>query len=359
MNKNNENNVLVTGGCGFIGSHLVKSLINEENTNVINVDCLTYAANLKVFENIKKSNYTHINHDLSNKDLLVDVLRKYKPNKIFHLAAETHVDRSIDGPSTFIKTNIVGTFNVLASSYDYWSSLESSEKKNFRVIYTSTDEVYGSIQNGLSSETDSLNPNSPYSASKASADMLVRSWNKTYDLPTLITRCSNNYGSWQFPEKLIPLCIQKILNNDEIPVYGNGLQIRDWIHVGDHIDALIKLSKSDQVNFGESYNIGAENEKTNLEIIHRISSVLDVVIPKKVGSYDQLVSFVEDRPGHDQRYALSNKKIRNTIEWSPKISFDEGITETVKWYVENSSNFFSSKGAIYDGSRIGILGKKR
>ena len=354
MNSNKEN-IILTGGYGFIGSHLVKSLINSNNFNVINIDNLSYSSNLKTLEEIDQSSYMHLNIDIGNSNEFESIFNKYKPIKVFHLAAESHVDRSIDNPDIFMKTNILGTFNILEGLKKYLNGVNASEEDKFKLIYVSTDEVYGEIEDGKSRENDNLRPNSPYSSSKASSDLIVRAWNKTYELPVVITRCTNNYGPWQFPEKLIPLVIGKILNNEMIPIYGSGNQIRDWIHVQDHVDALIAISESSKSISGEIYNIGSENEITNLELVKKICKICDKDIPSKKGPYEDLISFVDDRPGHDYRYALDNKKITNELDWHPKIIFDDGLRNTIRWYIENysSSNFKD----VYDGRRIG-LGKE-
>ena len=253
--NSNKKNIILTGGYGFIGSHLAKSLINSNNFNVINIDNLSYSSNLKTLEEIDQSSYMHLNIDIGNSNEFESIFNKYKPIKVFHLAAESHVDRSIDNPDIFMKTNILGTFNILEGLKKYLNGVNASEEDKFKLIYVSTDEVYGEIEDGKSSENDNLRPNSPYSSSKASSDLIVRAWNKTYELPVVITRCTNNYGPWQFPEKLIPLVIGKILNNEMIPIYGSGNQIRDWIHVQDHVDALIAISESSKSISGEIYNI--------------------------------------------------------------------------------------------------------
>ena len=355
----NSKTVLVTGGFGFIGSCLVKTLINKNNIHVVNIDNLSYAANVLALEGVDKEKHTHIKENISDFGALVDIFNKYKPETVYHLAAESHVDRSIEMPSDFINTNIFGTFNLLSNSYEYWSKSDDDKKERFKFMYISTDEVYGSIEDGHSSEVDMIKPSSPYSASKASGDMLVYSWNKTYKLPTLITRCSNNYGPWQFPEKLIPLTIYKALNQKQISVYGNGKQVRDWIYVQDHVDALIALAESNDIAAGEIYNISAENEKTNLDLIKMICSFLNEITQDKNSDYEKLIKFVQDRPGHDFRYALKSNKIRSSVGWSPQTPFEEGLKQTVKWYVNNLNNLLSTKNEKFDGNRIGILGKDK
>ena len=357
MTNIKSNNIIVTGGYGFIGSHLVKSLIKEKEGHVIILDNLTYASNINTLQTLDKSTYTHLNLDIS-KDIDFDAIcKKYNPKKIFHLAAESHVDRSIDGPNIFIKTNVEGTFNILDGVQKYLS--KSKETDNLKIIYISTDEVYGDIKKGKSSEIDMLMPNSPYSSSKASSDLLVRAWHKTYGLPVITTRCTNNYGPWQFPEKLIPLSIGKMLNYNNIPIYGDGSQVRDWIHVQDHVDALINISNTSEKSLGEIYNIGSGNEYSNLNLITKICNIMDEILPNKDGSYQELISFVDDRPGHDTRYSLSIDKIKNELGWSPKISFDNGLRKTIQWYIDNFSTYLSNKEGMYDGNRIGIIGKNK
>lgn len=357
MIKSKSDNIIVTGGYGFIGSHLVKTLIREEEAHIILIDNLTYASNTNTLKKLNKSNYTHLNIDIGNCSDFNEICKKFSPKKIFHLAAESHVDRSIDDPNIFIKTNVEGTFNILNGTQQYLSELKAND--NFKIIYISTDEVYGDILEGKSSESDKLLPNSPYSSSKASSDLLVRAWNKTYGLPVITTRCTNNYGPWQFPEKLIPLSIGKMLNYDNIPIYGDGSQSRDWIHVQDHVDALISLSNDSDNNLGEVYNIGSDNEFSNIDLISKICSIMDEILPSKEGSYLDLISFVEDRPGHDTRYSLNCDKIKNELGWKPKISFDDGLRNTIEWYISNFSSYLSSKTDLYDGGRIGTLGKNK
>ena len=353
MSKEKES-VIVTGGCGFIGSHLIKTLNQIEKYNIINIDNLSYSSSSHSLELIDKKHYTHLDIDISKYKKFNSLLNKYQPKRLFHLAAESHVDRSIDSPDNFIATNVYGTYNILEGIKFYLSNLSETEKKDFKYLHVSTDEVYGSKSTGKSTENDNLMPNSPYSSSKAASDLLVRAWNKTYDIPTLITRCTNNYGPWQYPEKLIPVVISSIINYRKIPIYGNGQQIRDWIHVQDHVDALITLSENKDNLLGEVYNIGADNELTNLELVKLICKICDNKIPNDKGSYSKLIDFVDDRPGHDNRYALNNNKIIENSDWKPKIGFLKGLENTVEWYIENHSSlsqYFMSK---YDGKRIGL-----
>mgnify|MGYP001342983858 FL=1 len=353
MSKTKEN-IIVTGGYGFIGSHLIKTLNQIEKYNIINIDNLSYASSSQSLELIDKKNYTHLDIDISKYKKFNSLLNKYQPKRVFHLAAESHVDRSIDSPDNFIATNVYGTYNILEGIKFYLSSLSEAVQKEFKYLHVSTDEVYGSKNTGKSKENDNLMPNSPYSSSKAASDLLVRAWNKTYGIPTLITRCTNNYGPWQYPEKLIPVVISSIINYSKIPIYGNGQQIRDWIHVQDHVDALITLSENNKNLSGEVYNIGADNELTNIELVKLICRICDNKIPNDKGSYLKLIDFVDDRPGHDNRYALNNSKIIENSDWKPKIEFIKGLENTVEWYVENHSSlskYFTSK---YDGKRIGL-----
>jgi len=345
---------LITGGCGFIGSSLVRNLIKKNNF-VVNIDKISYASNEKSVGKVNKSNYILIKKDIKDAVFLKRLFAKYKPDYVIHLAAESHVDRSIDNPEDFIFSNIVGTYNLLNSSYDYW--IQNNRSKRFRFIYTSTDEVYGSLstKKGSFNESSILKPNSPYAASKASGDLLVHSWYKTFGLPAIITNTSNNYGIWQFPEKLIPLVIQKCIENTNIPIYGEGKQIRDWINVEDHVSGILKVLAKGLP--GEKYNIGANNEISNLDLVKSICLVLDKLLPKEDGSYSDLITFVEDRPGHDFRYALDTKKITKELSWKPKIDFDKGLTETIKWYLLNKEWLNKIQKLKYDGKRLGRLRK--
>ena len=342
--------ILITGGSGFIGSALIRLIINHSNHNVINVDKLTYASNkLNLSEIENSTRYFFEKVDICNKDKLTKLFRKHKPDAIMHLAAESHVDRSIDDPSFFINTNILGTFNLLEVSKEYYSELSVNKRSLFKFHHISTDEVYGDLgkSKNFFTENTSYNPSSPYSASKASSDHLVRSWNRTYSLPTVITNCSNNYGPYQHPEKLIPKTIINAVSGNRIPVYGAGDQIRDWLYVEDHAIALLKVlleSKS-----GETYNIGGNNEKKNIEVIKAICNILDKTKPPvKLKSYTSLIYHVKDRPGHDVRYAIDSSKISASTGWKPTNTFDEGIKKTVLWYLENQewlNNFKNIKMA--------------
>jgi len=330
---------LVTGGAGFIGSAVVRELINNTQHNVVNLDKLTYAGNLESLQEIENNTrYTFIHADICDADKMDAVLEEFKPDIIMHLAAESHVDRSIDGPAEFIQTNIVGTFTLLNSAKKYWSALSSELKRQFRFHHISTDEVYGDLDgtDDLFTETTSYSPSSPYSASKASSDHLVRAWYRTYNLPVVITNCSNNYGPFHFPEKLIPLVILNAKEGKPLPVYGDGSQIRDWLYVDDHARALYKVVTEGKN--GETYNIGGHNEKTNIEVIYAICDILETLLPKKpdgIKHYRDLITHVRDRPGHDIRYAIDASKIQKELNWTPTESFDTGIKKTVEWYINN------------------------
>lgn len=344
--------VFLTGGAGFIGSALVRYLIDSTDVRVINVDKLTYAGSLLSL-GVAKDDARHIFHqeDIVDAQRMRDLIEQYQPDYIMHLAAESHVDRSIDGPGEFIQTNIVGTYNLLQCARDYWQQLDTDKKNAFRFHHISTDEVYGSLgDTGLFTETTRYKPNSPYSASKASSDHLVRAWHKTYDLPVVISNCSNNYGPYQFPEKLIPLVIQKAMAGQPLPIYGKGDNVRDWLYVEDHVKALWQIVTEGTP--GEVYNVGGHNEKTNIEVVKTICGILDIVRPKASGQYADQISFVEDRPGHDRRYAIDAGKIAEKLGWTPEETFDTGLQKTVQWYLDNEVWVGQVSGA-YDGQRLG------
>lgn len=329
--------ILVTGGSGFIGSNLVRLLVEEKGESVINLDKLTYAGNAESLADLEGNpNYCFEQVDLCDAAALNAVFTKHQPDTVMHLAAESHVDRSIDGPGEFIQTNIVGTFNLLQAALGYWQSLEGDQKSNFRFLHVSTDEVYGSLAPDADgfSETKSYDPHSPYSASKAASDHLARAWADTYGLPILVTNCSNNYGPYQFPEKLIPVVILKCLRGEPIPVYGKGENIRDWLYVTDHAEALYTVTTKGRV--GETYNIGGNNERQNIELVGTLCILMDKFAPMdNAKSYEELISFVTDRPGHDMRYAIDSTKIREELGWEPKEDFESGFRKTVKWYLDN------------------------
>ena len=349
--------IIVTGGAGFIGSALVRLLINDSKHTVLNIDKLTYAGNLDSLDSIESSDrYIFQQADICNRDVIENILNSFKPNTIMHLAAESHVDRSIDGPADFISTNILGTFNLLEASRDYFKHLDLADQKKFRFHHISTDEVYGDLcgTDELFTEETSYSPSSPYSASKAASDHLVRSWGRTYRLPILITNCSNNYGPFHFPEKLIPHVILNALHGKPIPVYGDGLQIRDWLYVEDHAKALLKVVTKGKI--GETYNIGGHNEKTNIEVVEAICSLLEELVPKKpsnVINYKDLITFVKDRPGHDARYAIDAKKIQHDLGWTPNETFQTGLRKTVQWYLNNTDWWQRVLSGAYRLERLG------
>ena len=334
--------ILVTGGAGFIGSNFINDWLEIFDEPIINLDKLTYSGNLNNFI-LPPDNKKHIfvKGDIQNKNIVSDIFKNYLPRAIINFAAESHVDRSIHGPEEFIKTNILGTFNLLEVSKFYWSNLEIHQKKEFRFLHVSTDEVYGSLKADEEpfSEKNQYKPNSPYSASKASSDHLVRAYFHTYGLPTLITNCSNNYGPNQFPEKFIPLIIFNALNQKQIPIYGDGLQIRDWLYVSDHTSAIREVLQKGRE--GEVYNIGGRNEKKNIEIVKSICEILDKIqsnnSKNKHFSHFDLINYVTDRPGHDRRYSIDNSKIENELGWTPKETFETGILKTVNWYIDNQN----------------------
>jgi|TARA_B110000444_G_C18845626_1_gene601753 dTDP-glucose 4,6-dehydratase len=325
---------LVTGGSGFIGSEAVRQLISL-GYKVFNIDKLTYASSQESLSDLKSPNYNFFQGDICNKDDLFNVINLSKPNYVLNFAAESHVDRSIDNPDDFIKTNILGTYCLLESCLDYWSGISKNAKQNFKFVHVSTDEVYGSLKIGDSpfSESSSYLPNSPYSASKASSDMLVRSWNRTYGLPINITHSSNNYGPWQYPEKLIPLVLTRIINERSIPVYGDGKNIRDWVHVSDNVDAIINVALNGKS--GEVFNIGGESEVNNIDLVKNICMIMDKRLARKNGNYSDLIELVQDRPGHDFRYAINISKIKNHLSWEPKINLQTGLEQSIDWMLKN------------------------
>ncbi len=333
---NGIKNIVVTGGAGFIGSNFVHTWLEAGEGSVVNLDKLTYAGNLENLEPLAKNpNHIFVKGDIGDRQLVANLLDQYRPNAIVNFAAESHVDRSISAPDEFIQTNLVGTFNLLEQVRCHWEGLGPDDQSAFRFLHVSTDEVYGSLQKNdpAFSETTPYSPNSPYSASKAGSDHLVRAYHHTYGLPTLTTNCSNNYGPYQFPEKLIPLVIHHALNGRKIPVYGDGANIRDWLYVTDHCLAIMAVLEKGRV--GDVYNIGGNSEKTNLEVVHAICTILDEVTTDQ-NRRDTLVSFVPDRPGHDRRYAIDASKIKAEIGWTPQETFETGIRKTVQWYLDNA-----------------------
>ena len=329
--------ILITGGSGFIGSALIRYIINQTQDSVINIDKLTYAANQSALKEVENNpRYTFEQVDICDLKAIERVFEKYQPNAVMHLAAESHVDRSIEGAAAFIQTNIIGTYTLLETARTYWNELNAEKKVAFRFLHISTDEVYGDLEGSddLFTETTPYAPSSPYSASKASSDHLVKAWHRTYSLPTIITHSSNNYGFYQYPEKLIPLMTLNALEGKSLPVYGNGLQIRDWLFVEDHAKALYKVMKEGKV--GETYNIGGNCEKANIEIVRTICSLLEELVPNKpegVARYEDLITYVKDRPGHDVRYAIDATKIGRELGWKPQETFESGIRKTVEWYL--------------------------
>ena len=334
--------ILITGGSGFIGGCLIRRLINQTKAKIFNLDKLGYASDLLAIKHNKESNqYSLIKCDLSNYDETKVAIKKTNPDLIFHLAAESHVDKSIENPFVFLQSNIIGTFNLLEISRDHYEKLSNERRKDFRFLHISTDEVFGSLgKEGSFSEASQYDPRSPYSATKASSDHLVNAWYHTYGLPVIKTNCSNNYGPWQFPEKLIPLAISKAIKGETIPIYGDGSNIRDWLYVEDHINGLILAIQKG--NIGKSYCIGGFGEKSNLEIVENICSVLNEINPKEK-KYQDLIKFVKDRPGHDQRYSIDSSFIQNKLGWSPKTNLSDGIRETVIWYVNNQDWCFKDR----------------
>lgn len=345
--------VLVTGGAGFIGSAVCRYLVKEKGISVLNVDKLTYAGNTESLKEISGSPlYRFAQADICDRETIAALFADFQPDAVMHLAAESHVDRSIDGPAAFIETNIVGTYNMLACARDYWSELSNGQKQAFRFHHISTDEVYGSLgPEGLFTETTPYDPRSPYSASKASSDHLVMAWHHTYGLPTIITNCSNNYGPYHFPEKLIPLVILNALDQKLLPIYGKGDNIRDWLYVGDHARALV-LAVEKGIP-GETYNVGGRNERTNLEVVQTICRILDKLKPRENGVYTDLITFVADRPGHDQRYAIDATKLETELGWKALEDFDTGIRKTVQWYLDNEWWWGPIRCGRYAGERLG------
>jgi dTDP-glucose 4,6-dehydratase len=351
--------LLITGGAGFIGSAVIRYIINNTSHSIVNVDKLTYAGNLESLESIEDdARYTFEQVDICDAREIKRVFNEHQPDIVMHLAAESHVDRSIDGPGEFIQTNIVGTYVLLEEARDYWSNLDGNKKDSFRFHHVSTDEVYGDLEGAddLFTEDTPYAPSSPYSAAKASSDHLVRAWQRTFKLPTLITNCSNNYGPYQFPEKLIPLIILNALEGKDLPIYGNGKQIRDWLYVDDHARALLHVALTGKI--GETYNIGGHNELQNITVVKTVCSILDDLVPSKldgVKQYEQLITYVGDRAGHDVKYAIDATKIDKELNWTPNEVFETGIKKTVKWFLDNKIWCENVQDGSYIGERLGVI----
>jgi len=355
MRLKNKRHILVTGGAGFIGSTLVRYLLDNSEYAVINVDKLTYAGNLHSLSAVIHNPRHHFIHgDICDRAKMQKIFEQYQPIAVMHLAAESHVDRSIDGPNEFLATNVIGTYTLLEAARGYWSKLDAVRKKTFRFLHVSTDEVFGTLdKEGYFTEITPYKPNSPYSASKASSDHFVRAWYHTYKLPVLITNCSNNYGPFQFPEKLIPVVILNALQRKAIPVYGKGENIRDWLYVEDHVRALVLVLEKGMV--GETYNIGSRNELKNLDLVKLICQIIDEFTPKEnIKSHVELIKFVTDRPGHDLRYAIDPTKLEQELNWKPSVSFETGLRKTVKWYLENQEWCDRIFNGSYRLERLGL-----
>jgi len=347
---------LVTGGAGFIGSALVRQLIQESDEHVVNIDALTYAGNLESLGPARRHARHHFAQlDITNALALRQLFEMHQPNRVFHLAAESHVDRSIDGPAAFVRTNVLGTYVLLDEALRYWRQLPLQSQASFRFVHVSTDEVYGSLgPEGLFREDTPYDPSSPYSASKAASDHLARAWCRTYGLPLMVTNCSNNYGPCQFPEKLIPLIIQKALAGEQLPVYGRGENVRDWLYVDDHARALrLVASRGDG---GRTYNVGGGNERRNIDVVRLVCNVLDELLPDPRGPRERLITFVPDRPGHDARYAIDASRIRTELGWIPLEDFDSGLRRTVRWYLDNTGWVARVMSGAYRGERLGTGG---
>jgi len=345
--------VLVTGGAGFIGSAVCRHLVLSEGWDVLNVDNLTYAANLKSLDSISTlPNYSFLRADICDRSILEDVFEKFSPDAVLHLAAATHVDRSITGSAEFIRTNVTGTHVLLETSRVYWSGLSSEKKSQFRLVHISTDEVYGSLgASGHFFEHTAYDPRSPYAASKAASDHFVSAWHATYGLPTIISNCSNNFGPYQFPEKLVPLMVLNALEGKTLPVYGDGLNVRDWLYVDDHVRALVLILTKGRA--GQRYNVGSRNEQTNLQVVQAICDILDELMPRD-RPRRSLIQFVVDRPGHDRRYAIDPGKIETELGWRAQESFASGLQKTVRWYIDNQAWWRPLRDNVYSGERLGL-----
>ncbi len=347
--------ILVTGGCGFIGSAVCRRIIRDTGHSLVNVDLLTYAGSpTSVAEVDGSSRYAFVQADVADRATMEKVFAEHQPDAVLHLAAESHVDRSIEGAAPFITTNIVGTFTLLETALAYWKALPAGRREAFRFQHISTDEVFGSLgEDGLFTETTAYDPRSPYSASKAASDHLVSAWGHTHGLPVLITNCSNNYGPYHFPEKLIPLMILNGLAGKPLPVYGDGSNVRDWLYVEDHAAALLLVMEKGRV--GETYNVGGRNERTNLQVVQRICEILDRVVPDPAGSRERLITYVQDRPGHDQRYAIDATKLETELGWRAQETFETGLAKTVQWYVDRP-DWWEPLQARYQQQRLGLKG---
>jgi dTDP-glucose 4,6-dehydratase len=350
--------VLVTGGAGFIGSALVRHLVREVGAEVLNVDKLTYAGNLASLTAIENApNYRFLKADICDGQAMNEAIASFKPDRIMHLAAESHVDRSITGAADFVQTNVMGTFQLLEAARHYWNGLEEPEKSAFRFLHVSTDEVYGSLgAEGLFEEVTPYDPSSPYSASKAASDHLAIAWHRTYGMPVVVSNCSNNYGPFHFPEKLIPLVILNALHGKDLPVYGKGDNIRDWLYVEDHARALDLIAARGRL--GEKYNVGGRNERRNIDVVRTICALMDEMRPKATGSHSDLIRFVTDRPGHDARYAIDATKLETELGWKARENFDSGIRATVAWYLANDWWWKPLRDGVYSGERLGVLKAK-
>jgi len=352
--------ILITGGAGFIGSALIRTIVRNTSYDVLNVDKLTYAGDLSTVAEVSTSpKYKHIKVDICDRNLIDQAFASFNPDAIVHLAAESHVDRSVDSPGTFVKTNVDGTYVMLEAARSYWSSLSPERRASFRFLHVSTDEVFGSLgEEGQFMETTAYAPSSPYSASKAAADHLVRAWLKTYGLPTIVTNCSNNYGPYQFPEKLIPLMILKSINEESLPVYGSGENVRDWLHVEDHVAGLLAALRHGRP--GESYNFGGDAERRNIDVVNTLCDLLDNRVPRKdKKSYRQLITHVTDRPGHDLRYAVCSDKAQKELGWQQQFGFKDGLAQTLDWYLENLDWCQRIHNDRYSGQRLGMGTLKR
>jgi dTDP-glucose 4,6-dehydratase len=348
--------IIVTGGAGFIGSALVRYLVNEVGADVLTIDKLTYAGNMASLSEVEgKANHRFLQADICDGQAMAQAVAAFRPDRIMHLAAESHVDRSITGAADFIQTNVVGTFSLLEAARAYWSGLPAAEREAFRFLHVSTDEVYGSLgDEGLFSETTPYDPSSPYSASKAASDHLAIAWQRTYGLPVVVSNCSNNYGPYHFPEKLIPLIILNALDGKPLPVYGAGLNVRDWLYVEDHARALHLIASRGRL--GEKYNVGGRNERRNIDVVRAVCRIMDELAPKN-HPHEDLITTVADRPGHDARYAIDATKLEDELGWRAQVNFDGGIERTVRWYLDNRWWWAPLREGVYGGERLGVLAK--